>query len=383
MAPGGRAHDAAGVDFARWEHPSPTTAEERAARLAAPGFGRVFTDHMVTVAWSAARGWHDGAARPYGPLALDPAAAALQFGASIFEGLKVYRQPDGSLAAFRPERNAARFRRSAARMAMPELPEEVFLAAVAELLALDAAWVPPTGVEDALYLRPFLLSTSSGLRVEPGSEFLFVLIASPAGAYFPGGPVSVRAWMGSRQVRAWPGGTGEAKAGANYAASLAAQTEARAHGCDQAVWLDSREHRWVEEMGVMNLFFVFGGSGGTSVPHGVEVVTPPLNGSFLAGVTRESVLELAADLGAVVTERPVAAAEWIERARDGSLREVFASGTAAVITPVGAVVDRDGETTVGDGRPGSVALGVREALTAVQQGRRRDDRGWMTTLLPA
>jgi branched-chain amino acid aminotransferase len=294
----------------------------------------------------------------------------LQYGASIFEGLKVYRRHDGSLAAFRPDANARRFRASSVRMGMPELPDDIFRTAIRELLAVDHAWVPAAGTEASLYLRPFLLSTSPGLRPGVGGDHLFVLIGGPAGSYFPGGLAPVRAWMGSSQVRAWPGGTGAAKAGANYAASLAAQTEAQAHGCDQVVWLDAQEHRYVEEMGVMNLFFVIGDRDRT------EVVTPALNGSFLAGVTRDSLLTLAADLGADVAERPVPAREWLDRARDGSLREVFASGTAAVVLPVGAVVDHDGETRIADGDPGPVTVALREALTGIQQGRRTDPHGW-------
>jgi branched-chain amino acid aminotransferase len=339
----------------------------------------VFTDHMVTVAWTAGRGWHDATVGPYGPLAIDPAAAALHHGASVFEGLKVYRLLDGTLAAFRPDRNAARLRRSAARLAMPEPPEELFLAALDELLAVDHAWVPAAGGEDALYVRPLLFSPAVGLRPEPGDEALFVLIASPAGAYFRGGLAPVRAWMGTDQVRAWPGGTGAAKAGVNYAASLAAQAEARAHGCDQVVWLDATHRRWVEEMGVMNLFFVVDDA---DHPGSVEVVTPELNDSFLPGVTRDSVLTLAGDLGARPVERPFAAREWLDRARDGTLREVFASGTAAVITPVGAVVDHDGDTPVADGRPGPVTTALRDRLTGIQQGRHDDRHGWLRVLRP-
>lgn len=363
-----------GVQFTRLVHPAPRSPEARAEVLASPGFGRVFTDHMVTIGWNRTRGWHDAQLRPHAPIAMDPAAAALQFGASIFEGLKVYRRPDQTLVAFRPTANAARFRRSAARMAMPELPEDLFLQVIEEVLALDHPWVLAAGGEDSLYLRPFLLATTPALSPTAAEDYLFVLIASPAGAYFPGGLAPVRAWMGGTHVRTWPGGTGATKAGVNYAASLAAQAEARAHGCDQVVWLDALEHRYVEEMGVMNLFFVLDD---LQHPGGTEVATPRLNGSFLPGITRDSVLTLAAETGARVSERPVTATEWVDRARDGSLREVFASGTAAVITPVGAVVGHHGDTTIADGQPGPTTTALREALTGLQQGRLHDHHGWV------
>ena len=304
-------------------------------------------------------------------------AAARQYGSTIFEGLKVYRRDDGSLVAFRPERNAARFRASARRMGMPELPEELFLDALSALLDADGDWVPAAGGEDSLYLRPFLVATSPGLAPVAAEDHLFVLMASPAGAYFPRGLAPVRAWMSGSHVRAFPGGTGAAKTGANYAASLAAQADAAAHGCDQVVWLDAHQRRYVEEMGVMNLFFVFGGPN-PGAP--VEVVTPALNGSFLAGITRDSVLTLAADLGARVVERPVEAQEWRDRAADGSLREVFASGTAAVITPVGAVVGPSGEVTVADGSPGPTTTALRVALTDLQRGQRPDPHRWLRPL---
>ena len=371
---GRRVDDAAGMRFRQVTHPAPRSPEARAEALVAPVFGRVFTDHMVTIRWSRTHGWHDATLGPYAPIPMAPAAAVLQYGSSIFEGLKVYRRADRALVAFRPDANAARFRRSAVRMAMPELPEDLFLQAVDELLALDHDWVPAAGGEESLYLRPFLIGITPTLSAVAPEDHLFVLIASPAGAYFPGGLAPVRAWMGGSHVRAWPGGTGGTKAGANYAASLAAQQEARAHDCDQVVWLDAVEHRYVEEMGMMNVFFVL------HDPHtrgGSEVATPRLNGSFLPGITRDSILTLAADHGARVTERAVTAEELLDRARDGSLREVFASGTAAVITPVGAVVDREGTTPIADGHPGPVTTALRDTLTGIQRGDLPDPHGWV------
>jgi branched-chain amino acid aminotransferase len=286
----------------------------------------------------------------------------------------VYRQPDGSVATFRPEANAARFRASAVRLAMPELPDELFLTALRELVTADEAWVPAPGGEDSLYLRPFLLGTSPGLVVDAATDYVFCLIATPAGAYFSGGLTPIRPWLSTDYVRAVPGGTGAAKCSANYAASLAAQAAAVHQGCDQVVWLDAVERRWVEEMGVMNLFFVFG-SGAD-----LEVVTPELDGSLLPGVTRDSLLKLAADLGAQVSERPVAVDEWRTRAADGSLTEVFASGTAAVVTAVGSVRDRGGTFAVGDGRPGPFTTTLRGQLVALQRGQAADPHGWMRPL---
>lgn len=361
--------------FALRPHPSPVPAARRDELMATPVFGRVFTDHMVTIAWNVERGWYDPAVVPYAPLSIDPAAAVLHHGATVFEGLKVFRGPDGAVSAFRPDLNAARFRTSARRLAMPELPDATFLAALRALLRVDHPWVPPAGGEGALYVRPLLVATTPSLRPEPAPDHLFVLLAGPVGPYFPGGAAPVRAWLSRDQVRAFPGGTGAAKCGANYAASLAGQARAAAHGCDQVVWLDATHRRWVEEMGVMNLFFVFDDGRG-----GHEVVTPELNGSFLAGVTRSSLLTLAAESGAAVSERPIAADEWRERAVDGSLREVFASGTAAVVTPVGTVVDERGEFPIADAAPGPLTLALRETLTGIQRGARPDPHRWLAPL---
>lgn len=226
----------------------PLSAAEREARLANPGFGRIFTDHMVTIRWTEGRGWHDAQLSPYAPLEMDPANMTLHYGQSIFEGLKAYRQPDGTVATFRPESNAARFQSSARRLAMPELPAEAFVKAVELLVQQDRDWVP-TEAEQSLYLRPFMFATEVGLGVRPANEYLFIVIASPAGAYFPGGVKPVSVWLSEEYVRAAPGGTGAAKCAGNYAASLVAQAQAAAQGCDQVVWLDAAEHKWIEEMG--------------------------------------------------------------------------------------------------------------------------------------
>ncbi len=364
------------ASFSRTPHPSPVPESRRTEIVGDPGFGRYFTDHMVTIRWSAAAGWHDAAVVPYGPLPLDPASMVLHYGQEIFEGLKAYQQPDGSVASFRPDANAARFRGSAARLAMAELPDELFLASLSELLTADRAWVPPAGGEESVYLRPFMIATEVGLGVRPSAEYLYVLIASPAGAYFPGGVKPVDVWLCTDYTRAALGGTGTAKCGGNYAASLLPQAQAAEHGCAQVAYLDAAERRWVEEMGGMNLFFVVG-SGDS-----VEVVTPELSGSILPGITRESLLVLAKELGCQVTERRISAEEWLTGCATGAITEVFACGTAAVITPVGRVKHNDGEVVVGDGGSGAVTTTLRDMLTSIQRGTAPDTHSWMHTLVP-
>ncbi|GGO57411.1 MULTISPECIES: branched-chain amino acid aminotransferase [Streptomyces] len=349
---------------------TPVSAAEREAVLASPGFGRHFTDHMVTIRWTEGRGWHDGQLVPYGPLSLDPATTVLHYAQEIFEGLKAYRQPDGSVALFRPEANARRFQASARRMAMPELPVETFLAACDELVRQDIDWVPAHGGEESLYLRPFMIATETGLGVKPANEYLFIVIASPAGAYFPGGVKPVSIWLSEDRVRAVPGGMGDAKTGGNYAASLLAQAEAAAKGCDQVAYLDAVEHKWVEELGGMNLYFVYGD----------KIVTPELTGSLLAGITRDSLLSVARDLGYTAEEGRVSIDQWQTDSANGTLTEVFACGTAAVITPVGTVKSARGEWVQSAGSPGEVTMKLRDALLDVQRGVAADPHGWMHRL---
>lgn len=365
------------VPFVRTPHPAPTPEERRAQIVADPGFGRYFTDHMVTIRWRAGEGWQDARVQPYGPLSFDPATMVLHYGQEIFEGLKAYRQPDGSIASFRPEANAARFRSSAARLAMAELPDDLFLASLQELCAADAEWVPPAGGEESLYLRPFMLATEVGLGVRPSAEYLYALIASPAGPYFPGGVKPIDVWLSTDYTRAALGGTGTAKCGGNYAASLLPQAQGAQHGCAQVAYLDAEERRWVDEMGSNNLFFVFG-SGDDA-----ELVTPTLTGSILAGVVRDSLLVLAKELGCQVTERKVSGQEWLEGGASGRITEVFGSGTAAVITPIGRVKHAEGEVTFGDGQPGPITRRLRTMLTDIQRGIAPDTHSWMRTLVPA
>ncbi|GGU44841.1 putative branched-chain-amino-acid aminotransferase [Streptomyces albospinus] len=347
----------------------PLSDAERERILAAPGFGRHFTDHMVTIKWTEGRGWHDAELVPYAPLSLDPANMTLHYAQTIFEGLKAYRQPDGGVATFRPDANARRFQASARRLGMPELPVETFIAACDALVTQDKAWVPNSG-EASLYLRPFMFASEVGLGVKPANEYLFLVIASPAGAYFPGGVKPVSVWLSEEYVRATPGGTGAAKTGGNYAASLVAQAQAAEQGCDQVVWLDAIERRWIEEMGGMNLYFVYGN----------RIVTPELTGSLLPGITRDSLLTIAADLGYEVSEGRISVEEWQGATEDGTLTEVFACGTAAVITPVGRVKSARANWTVADGEPGEVTMKLRKALLDIQTGAGADTHGWMHPL---
>ncbi|MEV6365044.1 branched-chain amino acid aminotransferase [Nocardia asteroides] len=358
------------AQFTRIPHPAPRSAQQREEVLAAPGFGRFFTDHMVSIDYADGV-WGNARVEPYGPLSMDPATMVFHYGQAIFEGLKAYRQPDGTIATFRIDANAARFRRSAARMAMAELPEELFVESVRQLLEVDADWVPAAGGEESLYLRPFMFSTEAGLGVKPAAAYKYLLLASPAGAYFPRGVKPVRVWLSTEYVRAAPGGTGEAKVAGNYAASLLAQAQATDKGCDQVVWLDACERRYVEEMGTNNLFFVYG-TGSEA-----RLVTPELSGSLLPGITRDSLLTLAADSGYPVEERKVSVEEWRKGAESGEISEVFACGTAAVITPVGWVRSAEGEFSIGGGEPGEVTMALRDTLTGIQRGTFADTHGWM------
>jgi branched-chain amino acid aminotransferase len=361
------------IDFEIRPSDHPVPAADRAEMLRAPAFGQLFTDHMITLRWSAERGWHDGRLEPYGPFSLDPATAVLHYSQEFFEGLKAYRQDDGSITMFRPEANAARFNGSARRMAMPELPEETFVRALELLVAQDRDWVP-SGEGFSLYLRPFMIATQRGLGVNhPSNEYLFCVIASPAGSYFSGGVKPVTVWLSEDYTRAAPGGTGAVKAGGNYAAAFVAQQQAVDQGCDQVVWLDAAEHRWVEEMGGMNLFFVFGGAGGQTP----QIMTPALTGTLLPGITRDSLLRLAPELGIKASEDRISVEAWREQSASGELTEVFACGTAAVVTPVGRVKGTTGEWLVGDGAPGPVTMRLRDELIGIQNGRLPDPYGWL------
>jgi branched-chain amino acid aminotransferase len=344
----------------------PAPAERRAEILADPGFGRHFTDHMLTATWTPHDGWHDAEVHAFAPFELNPATAALHYAQEIFEGMKAYRHDDGSIWTFRPEANAARFARSARRMALPELPEEDFVAAVDALVQADHEWVPGGG-EASLYVRPFMFASEVFLGVRPAQHVTFSVIASPAGSYFPGGVKPVTIWLSEDYSRAAPGGTGSAKCGGNYAASLQAQQEALTHGCDQVAFLDAVDRRWVEELGGMNLYFVY--DDGT-------IVTPELTDTILEGVTRDSILALARGRGYAVVERRVSVDDWLGGVASGEITEVFACGTAAVVTPVGTLRWSGGEISSGDDA-GKVTTELRSALLEVQYGRSDEMPGWM------
>lgn len=353
-------------------HPnaSPVSDAERAARIAAPGFGKVFTDHMVTIRYVEGQGWHDAKVHARAPLVLDPATAVLHYAQEIFEGLKAYRLEDGTMALFRPQANAERFNASARRMAMAELPEDLFIEACRQLVKIDQNWFPD--VEGgAIYLRPFMIASEVFLGVKPSSEYLFMVIASSVGGYFKSGAPAVSLWVSQDYSRAAPGGTGAAKCGGNYASSLVAQAEASKRGHDQVVFLDAAENRWIEELGGMNIFFVFDDG---------SIQTPPLSGTILPGITRDSLLTLAREEGLTVREDRYAIDQWEADAKSGRLVESFACGTAAVVTPIGKVSRPSGSFTIGAGGPGQITQKLKDLLVRIQRGSASDPHKWVMRL---
>jgi branched-chain amino acid aminotransferase len=333
--------------------------------LANPGFGVHFTDHMVTIEWTPDAGWHDARVTPYGPLTLDPATAVLHYAQETFEGMKAYRHADGSIWTFRPEENAARMVRSSKRLAFPELPVDDFVQAVDALVTIDQRWVPDLAGEKSLYLRPFMIATEKFLGVRPAQHVTFMVIASPAGAYFKGGVKPVTLWLTTEYTRAGRGGMGAAKTGGNYASSLVAQQEATGHGCDQVVFLDAQEGKYGEEVGGMNMYFVYDDG---------HIVTPE-TGTILEGITRASIIELAGKLGHQVEERRFSIDEWRDGVTSGAIKEVFACGTAAVVTPVGSLKWDGGEVPAPEST--DLTMKIRQALVDVQYGRAEDTFGWM------
>jgi len=361
-----------GLEFATTPSAERRAAAEREEILADPGFGKHFTDHMVSVQWSLADGWHDASVHPYGPLTLDPSASVLHYAQEIFEGLKAYRHQDGSVWSFRPDANARRFQRSARRLALPELPVEAFVESIRRLVQTDVDWVP-SAPETSLYLRPFMIATESFLGVRAAQEVAYHLIASPAGAYFTSGPKPVSIWLSTQYARAGKGGTGAAKTGGNYASSLLPQQEAYEHGCQQVMFLDSQEGKYLEELGGMNVVLVK--ADGT-------LVTPDSD-SILEGITRDSILQLAEDRGLRVERRRVTLDEWRDGVADGSITEAFACGTAAVVTPIAEL--RGEGFTIGSPTEGAgeLTMSLRQELTDIQYGRLPDPHGWMTKLTDA
>lgn len=348
----------------------PHSSAEREAILAHPGFGVHFTDHMVAIDWDKAGGWHDARVQPYGPLALEPAAAVFHYGQEIFEGIKAYRHADGSIWTFRPEANATRFQHSAHRLAMPELPVEDFVESLRQLVAVDRDWVP-SAPETSLYFRPFMIATEAFLGVHAAAKVGYYVIASPAGAYFAKGVAPVSIWLSTDYARAAKGGTGAAKCGGNYAGSLLPQQEAYDNGCSQVAFLDPVEGKYLEELGGMNLFFVYRDG---------RLVTPALSGSILEGVTRSSILQLGRDRGLTVEERRISVDDWRQGVASGEISEVFACGTAAVINPICELKGKGFSVGDPNAPAGEITMSLRKELTDIQYGRLPDRHGWMVKL---
>jgi branched-chain amino acid aminotransferase len=349
--------------------PDPADAEQVQDILANPGFGTYFTDHMLLAEWTPETGWGEARITAYGPLTLDPATAVLHYAQEVFEGLKAYRHDDGSVWMFRPEANGARMMRSSRRLALPELSVDDFVSSVEALVRVDERWVPSPEGERSLYLRPFMFASERFLGVRPSKHVTYGVIASPAGSYFPSGMKPVSLMVSENFTRAAVGGMGAAKTGGNYASSLAPQQEAIDKGFDQVVFLDALERKYVEELGGMNLYFVH--DDGT-------IVTPELTGTILEGVTRSSIIQLSDTFGHKVEERRFAIEEWHDGIESGRITEVFACGTAAVITPVGRVAWHGGEMECApSGDAGPVTTEVRQALIDIQYGRAEDPFGWL------
>jgi branched-chain amino acid aminotransferase len=356
--------------FAIERNENAVPAEERAKRLVDPGFGKVFTDHMAVVKYSEDKGWHDAKITARAPLVLDPASAVLHYAQEIFEGLKAYRLEDGAMALFRPEANARRFNDSARRMAMAELPEDMFVESCRALVEIDKDWFPAID-GGSIYLRPFMIANETFLGVKPSADYLYMVIAAATGNYFKSGAPAVSLWVSQNYTRAAPGGTGAAKCGGNYAASLAAQAEAIRAGHDQVVFLDAAEKKWVEELGGMNVFFVFDDG---------SLQTPPLGGTILPGITRDSLLTLAREAGLTVREEPYSFDQWQADAASGRLVEAFACGTAAVVTPIGKVNWPDGSFMIGAGGLGQMTQRLKEQLVSIQRGQTPDTHNWVQRL---
>lgn len=354
--------------------------EVRAQKMQGLSFGKVFSEHMVLIPYREGEGWGTGQLKPFGPLSLSPAANVLHYGQAIFEGFKAYRQPDGGVKTFRPRCNARRFNESAARLAMPELPVDLFVEAAEQLVRVDQAWVPggldPERLHDqSYYFRPFMIGLGDFLGVKAAEEYLFLLIGGPAGSYFQGGIKPVTIWVEEEFVRAAPGGTGRAKCAGNYAASLLPGKVAKQRGCDQVLYLDAVHRKYLEELGGMNVFLVL------QEGSRIVIATPEKSGTILEGVTRDSLITVARDLGYDVDERRISIDEVEQAHRTGSLKEAFACGTAAVISPIGTFLSRRGTWTLNDNKVGEVSMRLRAALLDIQYGLAPDTRRWMHNLL--
>ncbi|MBW1734780.1 MAG: branched-chain amino acid aminotransferase [Deltaproteobacteria bacterium] len=334
------------------------------------GFGEILTDHMFKMDWETGKGWINPRVEPYGPIPIDPAAMVLHYGQEVFEGLKAYTSQDGGIYLFRPQENFKRINRSAARLCMPQVDVDLAMAGMKELILLDREWVPKTD-GTSLYIRPTMIATEPHLGVRPSNTYLFYIIIGPVGAYYKEGLNPVKIYVEDFYVRAAIGGTGEAKTSGNYAASLLAAEEAKKKGFTQVLWLDAKEKKYVEEVGTMNMFFVIED----------EVITAPLNGSILPGVTRDSVIRIVREWGMRLSERSLTIDEVIEAARDGRLREAFGTGTAAVISPVGQITYKDEDYIVGGGRMGELSQKLYDEIVAIQYGHKPDPYGWVERIV--
>jgi len=330
------------------------------------GFGKYFTDHMFTMDYTEGSGWHDPKIIPYGPMSIEPAAMVFHYGQSVFEGLKAYKSPEGKILLFRPLENFKRLNRSDDRMCIPYIDEEFALKALLELLKIEAEWVPDAPGA-SLYVRPFVIATEPSVKVSSAKQFKFIIILSPVGLYYSSGLSPVDILVEDTYVRAVRGGLGEAKASANYAASLKAQEIALQKGYAQVMWLDGVERKYVDEVGAMNVFFLIND----------ELVTPELNGNILAGITRDSVIQMAKSWGVNVVERRLAIAEVFEAAKNGSLKEAFGCGTAAVISPIGSFLMGDDKVQIGNGKTGEFSQKMYDSLTGLQFGKKEDTFGWI------
>lgn len=348
-----------------------TLAPPAPAASAHIGHGDKFTGHMASSVWSARDGWQPCELLPLAPVPTHPGMLGMHYAQVVFEGMKAFRQPDGGIAVFRPQENARRFQRSARRLAMPELPAPLFIEAVEQLVAADGHELPPGDDELSLYIRPVMYGSEPNLMLRPSQEYRFLVLAFVAGGFFGAQPGALSVWVSRDHSRAMPGGTGDVKCAANYGPSFVAQQQAAAAGCQQVLWLDSQRRHWVEEMGGMNVFLVRGRGAEA------ELVTPELTGTLLPGVTRDSLLALGARMGLRVHQQRVPIDTLLADLASGAVSEMFACGTAAVVSPIGRLRDADDEWTIGDGEPGPVALALRERLVDVQHGRAADPDGWL------
>ena len=330
------------------------------------GFGKYFTDHMFMMDYTEGIGWHDARIVPYAPIAMDPATMVLHYAQETFEGLKAYRNPKGEITLFRPEMNARRMINSNKRICMAELPEDMFVEAVEAIVKYEQDWIP-TAKDTSLYIRPFMFASEASVGVHPAKSYTFVIILSPVGSYYPEGVNPVKIWVEDEYVRAVKGGTGFTKCGGNYAASIAAQVKAESHGYTQVLWLDGVHRKYVEEVGTMNVMFLINDT----------VVTAPLEGSVLPGVTRDSIIHILKDWGYKVEERELSIDELMEAGHNGELKEAFGTGTAAVISPVGQLYYKGEEIVINDFKTGELTQKLYDTLTGIQWGRLEDKYGWV------